>query len=601
MPISTGTVLGRYRLLEKAGVGGMSEVWKAEDETLKRTVAVKVILGPVAADSSFRERFLREARLVAGLEHPHVLPVFDYGSATIDGAELSYLVMPLVAGGSLKGHVTGPVPPALAVTWLSAIASALDHAHAKGILHRDVKPGNVLMDSQGRLLLADFGLARSAEISSGLTATGAVLGTPLYMAPEQATGSVLDGRADQYALAVIAFELLAGRVPFSAQSPLAVLHQHVSAPPPPLSSVLPGTSPAVDAVFARGLAKTPSDRFGSCGAFVAALGAALAVPGAAATASQTAPGESQLATVVSAPPLGPEALAAPASVKDTPPDSSRRVMLILAALLLLSAGGGIILFLRPTSPKVKEPEPTAAAALTTGASATASSGISSKVDEFGADATGAGLPRDRGPRAAAPNSLPFEEKPTETFRSAGGTKRAGAAPKADVRARASVPKQSVLPPLLSGAAHSGDTQLGPAWDALDNARQPGGRLARENFVDAMGTARAVLARRPTAEARFLDAFSRAGVAFADGRSAEAWQLLTRALDGAGPAANSRALRFVEDEVRALGPNPGPDANWVMGLAFADVRGDLADELAKAEERAPRSPRLREARSLAEGR
>jgi serine/threonine protein kinase len=592
MPISTGTALGRYRLLEKAGVGGMSEVWKAEDETLKRTVAVKVILGPVAADSSFRERFLREARLVAGLEHPHVLPVFDYGSATIDGAELSYLVMPLVAGGSLKGHVTGPVPPALAVTWLSAIASALDHAHAKGILHRDVKPGNVLMDSQGRLLLADFGLARSAEISSGLTATGAVLGTPLYMAPEQATGSVLDGRADQYALAVIAFELLAGRVPFSAESPLAVLHQHVSAPPPPLSSVLPGTSPAVDAVLARGLAKKPSDRFGSCGAFVAALGAALAVPGAAATASETAHGESQLATVVSAPPLGPEALAAPASVRDTPPSSSRRVMLILAALLLLSAGGGIILFLRPTLSKVKEPEPTAAAALTTGASATASSGISSTGKESGADATGAGVPRESASRAA-PDSLPFEEKrPRQTT---------GSAPKANAPAHPPVPKQSALPPLLSGAAHSGDTQLGPAWDALDNARQPGGRLARENFVDAMGTARAVLARRPTAEARFLDAFSRAGVAFADGRSAEAWQLLTCALDGAGPAANSRALRFVEDEVRTLGPNPGPDANWVMGLAFADVRGDLADELAKAEERAPRSSRVRDARALAESR
>jgi serine/threonine protein kinase len=591
MPISTGTALGRYRLLEKAGVGGMSEVWKAEDETLKRTVAVKVILGPVAADSSFRERFLREARLVAGLEHPHVLPVFDYGSATIDGAELSYLVMPLVAGGSLKGHVTGPVPPALAVTWLSAIASALDHAHAKGILHRDVKPGNVLMDSQGRLLLADFGLARSAEISSGLTATGAVLGTPLYMAPEQATGSVLDGRADQYALAVIAFELLAGRVPFSAESPLAVLHQHVSAPPPPLSSVLPGTSPAVDAVLARGLAKKPSDRFGSCGAFVAALGAALAVPGAAATASETAHGESQLATVVSAPPLGPEALAAPASVRDTPPSSSRRVMLILAALLLLSAGGGIILFLRPTLSKVKEPEPTAAA-LTTGASATASSGISSTGKESGADATGAGVPRESASRAA-PDSLPFEEKrPRQTT---------GSAPKANAPAHPPVQKQSALPPLLSGAAHSGDTQLGPAWDALDNARQPGGRLARENFVDAMGTARAVLARRPTAEARFLDAFSRAGVAFADGRSAEAWQLLTRALDGAGPAANSRALRFVEDEVRTLGPNPGPDANWVMGLAFADVRGDLADELAKAEERAPRSSRVRDARALAESR
>jgi serine/threonine-protein kinase len=629
MPITTGTVLGRYRLLEKAGVGGMSEVWKAEDGTLKRTVAVKVILGPVAADPTFRERFLREARLVAGLEHPNVLPVFDYGTATIDGDDVSYLVMPLVAGGSLKGRVAGPVPPALAVTWLSAIASALDHAHARGLLHRDVKPGNVLMDSQGRLLLADFGLARSFDVSSGLTATGTVLGTPLYMAPEQATGSALDGRADQYALAVIAFELLAGRVLFSADSPLGVLHQHVAAPPPLLSSVLPGTAPAVDAVLARGLAKKTADRFASCGEFVAALGAALALPMTAATAPVTARGESQLATVVSAPALGIEALAAPASVKGTPPDSSRRVMFILAALLLLSAGGGIILLLRPGSPtsapsvagapasseiasRVKDPEPTAAPVLTTSAESTASSGISSKVDEASATGTASAATEPR------PNS-PLEENDAATRGAAGNSKRAGgahgsspfeekrprqttgSAPKADGLARASRPKQYPLPPLLSGAAHSGDTQLGPAWDALDNARRPGGRLARENFVDAMGAARAVLARRPTAEARFLDAFSRAGVAFADGRDAEAWQLLTRALDGAGPAADSHTLRFVEDEVRALGPNPGPDASWVMGLAFADVRSDLADELVKAEERAPRSPRVREARALAGGR
>jgi serine/threonine-protein kinase len=590
MPITTGTVLGRYRLTEKAGVGGMSEVWKAEDETLKRTVAVKVILGPVAAESTFRERFLREARLVAGLEHPNVLPVFDYGTATIDGEEVSYLVMPLVAGGSLKGRVAGPVPPALAVTWLSAIASALDHAHAKGILHRDVKPGNVLMDSQGRPLLADFGLARSAEVSSGLTATGTVLGTPLYMAPEQATGAVLSGRADQYALAVIAFELLAGRVPFSAQSPLAVLHQHVTAPPPPLSSVLPGTAPAVDAVLTRGLSKEPADRFSSCGAFVAALGAALAVPGAAKTAPQDVDVESHVRTVISAPAIDAEALAAPASEtkkpKETQPDSTHGAKLIFAALLLLSAGGGVYLLLRPGPPK----GPTA---LTTSAPATPSSGISSKVNESGADATSTGISGESEPRASASGQLPFEEKrPRQTT---------GSAPKADVPARVPVPRRRALPPLLSGAAHSGDTQLGPAWDALDNARRPGGRLARENFVDAMGTARAVFSRRPTGEARFLDAFSRAGVAFADGRNAEAWQLLARALEEAGPAASSRTLRFVEDEVRSLGPNPGPDASWVMGLAFADVRGDLEDELAKAEERAPRSPRVREARALAEGR
>jgi len=560
MPITTGSVLGRYRLLEKAGTGGMSEVWKAEDETLKRTVAVKVILGAVAQDSTFRERFLREARLVAGLEHPNVLPVFDYGTATIDGEEVSYLVMPLVAGGSLKGRVAGPVPPALAVTWLSAIASALDHAHAKGILHRDVKPGNVLMDSQGRPLLADFGLARSAEISSGLTATGTVLGTPLYMAPEQATGAALSGRADQYALAVIAFELLAGRVPFSAPSPLAVLHQHVAVPPPPLSSVLPGTAPAVDAVLARALSKEPASRFSSCGAFVEALGAALAVPAAAATVRQNVDVEAQVRTVISAPPIDVEALAAPASKAGRPeapkPDPTRSARLVLAALLLLGAGGGIYLLLRPAPPKGKEPDQTAMVSLTIAAAPTAPSG----------------------PRPVK-----------------------GSAPKADGSARAPVPKQEVLPPLLSGAAQSGDTQLGPAWDALDNARRPGGRLARENFVDAMGTARAVFSRRPTGEARFLDAFSRAGVAFADGRDAEAWQLLTRALSEAGPAARSRTLRFVQDEVRALGPNPGPDAAWVMGLAFADVRGDLDSEIAKAEVRAPRSARVREARAIAEGR
>lgn len=599
MPVTTGTVLGRYRLLEKAGVGGMSEVFRAEDETLKRIVAVKVILGPVAADSTFRERFLREARLVAGLEHPNVLPVFDYGTATIDGEEVSYLVMPLVAGGSLKGRVAGPVPPALAITWLSAIAAALDHAHSKGILHRDVKPGNVLMDAQGRPLLADFGLARSAEVSSGLTATGTVLGTPLYMAPEQAMGATLDGRADQYALAVIAFELLAGRVPFSAESPLAVLHQHVSTPPPPLSTVLPGTAASVDAVLFRGLAKKPGDRFASCSAFVAALGAALAVPGAAATVPQAMHGESQVATIISAPALSPAALAAPASLaknapEGAPKDATRGVRVLLAALLLLSAAGGVVLLLRGTGrPSASSSAPAtatpalAAASASTSAGAPATSEISSKVSEPPAvpTASAAGAPRPQ---------LPFEEKPIASSRgTAGNSSREAPA--------VSRPKRTSFPPLLSGAAHSGDTQLGPAWEALDNARRPGGRLSRENFVDAMGAARAVLARRPTPEARFLDAFSRAGVAFADGRDAEAWQLLMRALDGAGPAASSRTLRFVEDEVRALGPNPGPDANWVMGLAFADVRGDFGGELAKAEERAPRSPRVQEARALAGGR
>ncbi|HEX2757884.1 MAG TPA: hypothetical protein VHP60_05245 [Thermoanaerobaculia bacterium] len=207
----------------------------------------------------------------------------------------------------------------------------------------------------------------------------------------------------------------------------------------------------------------------------------------------------------------------------------------------------------------------------------------------GADATG--VPRDSEPRAAASGQLPFEEKRPR--------QATGSAPKADVPARASVPKQRPFPPLLSGAAFSGDTQLSAAWEALDTKGRS--RLKREDFVSAMGAARDVFSRRPTGEARFLDAYTRAGVAYADGRTAEAWQLLSRALQSAGPAADTQVMRFVTDEVHAMGPNPGPDANWVMGLAFADVRGDLEGELARAEERAPRSPRVREARELSEGR
>jgi serine/threonine-protein kinase len=592
MPITKGTVLGRYRMLERAGLGGMSEVWKAEDETLKRTVAIKVILGPVAQDPTFRERFLREARLVAGLEHPNVLPVYDYGSSTVDGEDVSYLVMPLVAGGSLKGRITGPIPPSLAVAWLAAIASALDHAHAKGILHRDIKPANVLMDSQGRPLLADFGLARSSDATSGLTATGTVMGTPLYMAPEQATGGKLDGRADEYALAVVAFELLSGRVPFIADSPLAVLHQQVTAPPPPLSTVLPGSPAAADAVLAKALAKKAEERYGTCGAFVRALGEALGVPSAAATVPQPAAGggESQLRTVVSKD-FGAPPLAAPASVPVPGADPTQRTKWALAAILVLSAAGGAWLLLRGTgtrpassgapaiptpgiSSSVKEGAP-AAASPTTEASAPATSEISdaSKVNVASSAAPGTA------PAAGAPTPhTPFKEKP-ENPRVA-----------APVR-----PKQTSFPPLLSGAGFSGDTQLSAAWEALDTHGRA--RLTREDFVNAMGSARQVLARRPTAEVRFLDAYARAGVAYADGRNADAWQLLTMALRDSGPAAETRVMRFVAEEVHAMGPNPGPDAEWVMGLAFGDARGELRAELDKAQARAPRSPRVQEAREI----
>ena len=628
MPISPGTLLGRYRLLEKAGAGGMSEVWKAEDQTLHRTVAVKVIHPPIAADPTYRERFLREARLVAGLDHPNVLPVYDFGTTTIDDTELSYLVMPLVAGGTLKGRITGPVPYPLAISWLHAVAQALDHAHAKGILHRDVKPGNVLIDSQGRPMLADFGLARSAEsLTSGLTQTGTVLGTPLYMAPEQAQGAALDGKADQYALGIIAFELLTGLVPFRAESPLAVLHQHVSSPPPSASSVQPSIPAAADAVLARGLAKAPAERFPSCAAFVQALGAALGTPVVVTTqpASQPLPDAppaapptwdgaspagvpSQAATVISGKDLDPkQRLAAPASVPppppvpaaptaatvpSAPPARGGRALLVAGVVLLALAGTVLFILQRRWAATQEAPPKTEIAALPTPLALPTAAPLETPVPLATAvppPTETPAVPTVAAPPTAAPAEPPGPAK--------GGRERSTSRTPGPAVPQPPAPPRLPRPdPLLGSGAHAADTRLAEAYEALDNSRKR--RLTREDFVSAMGAARGVLATNPSQEVRVLDAFSRAGVAFADGRDTEAWQLLNRAFDAAPGLAEGRVLGFVDSQMRALGPNPGPDRGWVLGLAFCDARGDLSEELTKALERSPDSARAHYAAALA---
>ena len=239
-----GGMLGRYRLESILGRGGMAEVFRAEDTRLGRPVAVKVILADHAADPSFVERFLREARLVASLEHPNILPVYDFGE---EGGR-PYLVMPFLDGGTLRDRIRlGPVPLAKASGWLTPLAGALDAAHEAGILHRDVKPANVLLGRGERVFLADFGIAKMLETVTGLTATGTVMGTPLYMAPEQAQGMPATPATDRYALAVVAYEMLAGRPPFEGESPLSVMNQHVTSPAPALSERAAGLPASLDA------------------------------------------------------------------------------------------------------------------------------------------------------------------------------------------------------------------------------------------------------------------------------------------------------------------------------------------------------------------
>lgn len=272
MEAGSGERLGRYVLTRRLGAGGMAEVFEAVDELLRRRVAVKVVRGPLSESGEFTTRFLREARLAAQLRHPNVVPIYDVG---VDRGVL-FVVMPVLGGGTLSDRVLPGVADVTALDWLSSLASALDYAHGKGVIHRDVKPQNVLFDDEGGLQLSDFGLARSLEETTQLTQTGAVLGTPVYMSPEQINGSGVGPGSDQYALAILAFRLLTGRLPIEKVPAPVIFQRTLFEPLPPPSTFRPGLPAGVDDAIERALAKRPADRFPSCTAFVERLAAALA-------------------------------------------------------------------------------------------------------------------------------------------------------------------------------------------------------------------------------------------------------------------------------------------------------------------------------------
>lgn len=328
MPLSEGEVFAGYTILRLLGSGGMGEVYLAQHPRLPRRDALKILPANLTADREFRERFSREADLAARLSHPHIVAIHDRGEFRgqlwismdyVEGTDAAQLLLSRYPSG---------IPQAEVFEIISAVADALDYAHSRGLLHRDVKPGNILLGDPAprrrRILLTDFGIARQLGGISGLTATNMMIGTTAYSAPEQLSGSDMDGRADQYALGCTAFQLLTGSAPYPHTNPAVVITQHLSAPPPLIGERRPELA-GLNALVAKALAKNPDDRYPSCLDFAAALGGQ----------SNTASTEmlATTAAVTRTPPVT-------APLKAAPPKARRRM---LRPVTLITAIAAVVL------------------------------------------------------------------------------------------------------------------------------------------------------------------------------------------------------------------------------------------------------------------
>lgn len=357
--LQPGQMLGQYQITSQIGRGGMATVYKAYQVSMDRYVALKVVSGQVMDDPNFLKRFRQEARLIAKLEHPHILPVHDYGEE--DG--MPYMVMRFLEAGTLTELLeAGPLQLSEIDRIFTQLTDALEYAHENGVIHRDIKPSNAMLDKRGTVFLTDFGIAKIVEgASPGLTATGAITGTPSYMSPEQAQGNKVDQRSDIYSLGIVLFEMLTGRVPFEAETPMAVLFKQILDPPPPLSTVRADLPYTLEIVLLKALAKKPEDRYPSMAAFRAGWKKALAeyVEGAPTVSNVHAPEPTVTATPIAdataSPTITPLATAVGTAVK---PDGKRKVPLMVAvvacmvgvALLVVVAVAAGMYFLKPASP-----------------------------------------------------------------------------------------------------------------------------------------------------------------------------------------------------------------------------------------------------------
>ncbi|MCP9275823.1 serine/threonine-protein kinase [Mycolicibacterium arenosum] len=334
MPLAEGQEIAGYTVLRSLGAGGMGEVYLAQHPRLPRQDALKVLATAVCADSEYRERFNREADIAATLWHPHIVEVHDRGD--VEGR--LWIAMDYVdgtdAGQLLADEYPDGMPAEQVVRLVTAVAEALDYAHGKGLTHRDVKPANILIAEPGtsneRILLADFGIARRSDDTSNLTGTNMTVGTVIYAAPEQLCGDTVDGRADQYALAATAYQLLTGVPPFQHSNPAVVISQHLTAAPPPIGDRKPELA-GLGPVFEKALAKVPDERFGKCVDFARALAHGVGVtPGSGG-------GD---ATMLAMPASGPRHARAQAARRRRP---AIVVVAVALGVLLLALGSVIVI------------------------------------------------------------------------------------------------------------------------------------------------------------------------------------------------------------------------------------------------------------------
>jgi serine/threonine protein kinase len=308
----TGKQFGSYQIIAPLGAGGMAAVYKAYQPAMERHVALKVLPRHMSSSEEFVNRFRREARLLAQLQHPHILPVFDYG----ESEGYPYIVMPFILSGTLADILRNQRLSFSEVRRImTQIGDALSYAHARGMIHRDIKPSNILIDERGNCLLTDFGLARMAEAAEKLTSSGSILGTPAYLSPEQATGFSLNHRSDLYSLGVVLYEMVTGHVPYTAETPYAVVYKHVHDPLPSARKSNPKLSEALELVIRKSLSKNPDDRYQTADEFTRAIQQAIPESGAseqklapelAATVPPTPPAEQSPIFELQAIPVQPD-------------------------------------------------------------------------------------------------------------------------------------------------------------------------------------------------------------------------------------------------------------------------------------------------------